>query len=351
MRPSLTSTQTFRSSQLRFLFTIPARSISKPLEVISGASAADLLDLAPVSDFECLFEQFAQFFSRPEIASTEKNTILRICNVMLRKSSKYVDANLHAKIQLFLSNLYDIEDKSGRNKKSQVWKGFDVPISFESSGPIIIDPVAYKKLRGFLDNNWSYRTSGELLPIFQTLLQLLTSLRQAILKENSTALLSHPSLLEDPNALSMISSDPSFIRTLILQLRFYFQIKATKLKFKEEELSELNKDEKKLLASLEEMIAKLQKISGLEIQKRNIGEVFSEILTEEAFWINWKNENFPPLFEELAKAEQKSERFVDPPENWTKSIEDNASSVLSLLNLQKAKGTKSLLTENHDTVN
>lgn len=330
---------------------IPVRSISKPLEVISGASAADLLDLAPVSDFERLFEQFSHFFSRPEIANTEKNTILRICNVMLRKSSKYVDTILHAKIQLFLSNLFDVEDKSGRNKKSQVWKGFDVPISSESSGPVIVDPVAYKKLRNFLDNNWSYKTSGELLPIFQTLLQLLTSLRQAILKENSISLLSHPSLLEDSNALSMISSDPSFIRTLILQLRFYFQIKATKLKFKEEELSELNKDEKKLLSSLEEMISKLQKISGLEIHKRNIGEIFSEILTEESFWINWKNENFPPLFEDIGKEESKSEKCVDPIEIWTKSIEDNASSVLSLLNMQKAKGTKSLLTENHDTVN
>lgn len=337
-----------------------ASPTSRPPQVFSGATLFDVFELLPLPLYEPFFASFSRFLLAQNLGETEKNTILKLCNVLLKRTSRHLHGPLRAAVQTFQATLYDVRDQSGRNKKSAVFRAHFAADSLDAAPPCFIDPHGYRAAHAFLSDPWARRASGDSVRALQAMAQIATALRQCAVGRWTNCLLEHSALLDSAGALFLVCSHPSFARVFVLQYRFYAQVQRLRLQAREADYVEPSKEERRLLAEVEEHVAQLQRLRLLDAPGGSFADLVQQTLEEEARWIAWKNSRAPapdaPSEADEARA-QKPARGAEQPCSLKRRERTGApaphgdcSGVLGLLGWGKVLHVAPCVSENYISV-
>lgn len=128
----------------------------------------DIFETFPIKDIEKLFEIFSNFLKKVDqkIIDERKLVILKTTNTLLKRLSSSLDTKLRGQIQMLLSEIFSISDKSGVNLKghynmnnSASWDGIENFIN-DNNKNSIVNAKFYKQfwiLHKFLTNPFLVR--------------------------------------------------------------------------------------------------------------------------------------------------------------------------------------------------
>ena len=112
----------------------------------------DIFETFPIKEIESLFELVSAFLKKVDqkIIDEKKYKILKITNTVMKRLSPSLDTKLRGEIQMLLSEIFPISDKSGVNLKghynmnnSASWNEIENDIISNKSN--IIDVKFYKQ--------------------------------------------------------------------------------------------------------------------------------------------------------------------------------------------------------------
>ncbi|TPP67231.1 putative UDP-galactose-4-epimerase, partial [Fasciola gigantica] len=278
---------------------------------------ADVFNTKPISVCQQLFgfmEETITTLKDVPLFGSGRNTLLRMCNDLLRRLSKSQNTAFCGQIQLFLSRLFPLDEKSGLNlmsnfnvekeivyNKAPDMSAFKHQLSMDGTSDDLEEgettdvpaPEFFKIPTLCYDKNkWTvFQHSTEtVLEVFSSI-KLQCAEDMDALVETSSAKFSK--YLTSEKLLDLQLMDSSFRRYILVQLLLVFQYLTTPTKFKTPE-QVMNEDQINWIHRKRESI--LQLLYSRKADEQT-GDSFlstvERILEREVLWNRWKNEGCP----------------------------------------------------------
>ncbi|XP_005098300.1 THO complex subunit 1 [Aplysia californica] len=306
------------------------------------ADIFDMLTLERCEDIFDLVEDKVTVWKSDPFYESGKNYLLRMCNDLIRRLSKSQNTVFCGRIQLFLSRLFPLSEKSALNLASQFnldnvtvyarqgqteetngetkAKPMDVDEPTTLSNSIPIDYHLYRKFWALQDffrrpNQCYDKTSwltfaqyaGDVMSVFSTFkLDDLSSSRKKVLTQQQ----SHQEVqnffakyLTSEKLLNLQLNDSNFRRYVLVQFLIIFYYLKASVKFKTQAHT-LTEEQSEWIKESQEKIIKLL------CETPPHGEQFcnsvKHILDREEHWNTWKNESCPSFIKDKGKDQGKS---------------------------------------------
>ncbi|TGZ71629.1 hypothetical protein CRM22_002538 [Opisthorchis felineus] len=343
----------FRSRMLELLSSHSLDEVKSLLKVGVAAALAnicsaptpfllfsDVFNTKPISVCQELFgfmEETITTLKDVPLFASGRNTLLRMCNDLLRRLSKSQNTVFCGQIQLFLSRLFPLDEKSGLNLMSNFNLDKETPynktpdpsvfkhqLSMDSStedpdeGETAAHPkslevdanlyVKFWSLQDFFKVPTSCYDKAKWVTFrsnIETVLEIFSSIKLSGSNEGDASNTSGSSkfskYLTSEKLLDLQLMDSSFRRYIMVQILVVFQYLITPTKFKTPD-QVLSEEQTEWLNRKRELILSL--LSGNRKTDSQHTDSFAStigrILERETHWNSWKNEGCPS--------------FVRPPE-------------------------------------
>nr|CDS25479.1 UDP galactose 4 epimerase [Hymenolepis microstoma] len=320
-------------SEVRALLQLSA---SSAVEGICSASTpflliSDLINTKPISEAEENFQFLEDTIKALKDASlfgSGRNILLRMCNDLLRRLSKSQNTVFCGRIQLFLTSLFPLNEKSGLNFTSNFNIDKEVSYSSEpdeslfhaltttkdesdssSKAPSSVTPVnadlyrKFWKLQELLKSpTICYTRDGWLSFVECTdcVVSTFQSIRLASGGSEESQWNEFTMFLTSEKLLDLQLIDRHFRRYILTQLLIIFQYLTAQVKFKNES-QRLDEQQKQWIQKHEDTIFELLRRDS--VSKTDVTEpVISHVLQRETHWNEWKNQGCPSFIREPEKS-------------------------------------------------
>ncbi|VDN15851.1 unnamed protein product [Dibothriocephalus latus] len=302
---------------------------------------ADLFNTKPISDAEENFhfmEQTITALKDVSLFGPGRNVLLRMCNDLLRRLSKSQNTVFCGRIQLFLTRLFPLDEKSGLNLMSNFNTQKEISYSKEPDESLFQSLVNYKaeSSEDTVKPLSDLKVNAQLYQKFWSLQEFLRTPNLCYTKEGWTGFTDcaqcvidtfssikimnavdserrwHSSgtkftiYLTSEKLLDLQLMDTNFRRYILVQLLIIFQYLAAQVKFKSATQA-LDEVQAKWVKSRREEIVKL--LDGALDSELAAGTpispsfaVVNHILERETHWNRWKNEGCPSFIRTLEKS-------------------------------------------------
>ncbi|KAM3184587.1 hypothetical protein ACTXT7_008057 [Hymenolepis weldensis] len=311
-------------------------SASSAVEGICSASTpfllfSDLVNTKPISEAEDNFQFLEDTIKALKDASlfgSGRNVLLRMCNDLLRRLSKSQNTVFCGRIQLFLTSLFPLNEKSGLNFTSNFNIDKEVTYSNEpdeslfhaltitkgdgdgtSKTPASVTPVnadlyrKFWKLQELLKSpTVCYTRDGWLsfMECTDCVISTFQSIRLAGGGSEESQWNEFTMFLTSEKLLDLQLMDRHFRRYILTQLLIIFQYLTAQVKFKNES-QRLDEQQKQWIQKHEDTIFELLRRDAAS--KNDVTEpVISHILQRETHWNDWKNQGCPSFIKEPEKS-------------------------------------------------
>lgn len=315
----------------------------------------DVFDCVTIEKCEEMFafiEKHVDTFKREAFFNSTKNSLLRMCNDLLRRLSQSQNTVFCGRILLFLAKFFPLSERSGLNVASEfnldnvtlfgTKDDAAVAASFSQDGDdpmeegeensenrnvIHVDYNLYRKFWSLQDyfrnpnqcyNKISWRT---FVMYADEVLKSFTSFKLDDIRLTSSSPLSQPSdqtrgqhvyfakYLTNPKLLDLQLSDGNFRRCVLIQFLILFQYLQSVVKFKLE-VYVLSEDQSQWIKTATERVYKLLKETPPNGAK--FSESIEHILKREEHWSHWKNEGCPEFQQPPIEVAEKSAKAPRP---------------------------------------
>ncbi|GAB6028955.1 hyperrecombination- protein [Chamberlinius hualienensis] len=317
----------------------------------------DMFDVNTIESCEKLFifvENHVDTWKQNLFFNSSKNSLLRMCNDLLRRLSRSQNTVFCGRILLFLAKYFPLSERSGLNVASEfnfenatIFGAEDDIASLSSfssmnedqgddlnSEPpekiIKVDYNLYRKFWALQDffrnpnqcyNKISWRTfishSDEVLNTFMSFKLDDVTLSKSRLQQQNEKGVKQPvyfaKYLTNPELLDLQLSDSNFRRYVLIQFLILFQYLNSGVKFKLESY-QITEEQGNSIKATNDKIYKLLEETPPDGVK--FAKTISHILRREEFWSTWKNEGCPDI------GQTASESVVEKP---TKPIRQKRS--------------------------
>ncbi|VDN97772.1 unnamed protein product [Rodentolepis nana] len=316
-------------SEVRSLLQL---SVSSAVEGICSASTpflliSDLINTKPIAEAEENF-QFLEDTIKASLFGSGRNILLRMCNDLLRRLSKSQNTVFCGRIQLFLTSLFPLNEKSGLNFTSNFNIDKEVSYSNEpdeslfhaltttkddsdstSKAQACVTPVnadlyrKFWKLQDLLKSpTICYTRDGWLsfVECSDCVISTFQSIRLAPGGSEESQWNEFTMYLTSEKLLDLQLMDRHFRRYILTQLLIIFQYLTAQVKFKTES-QRLDEQQKQWIQKHEATIFELLRRDA--VSKNDVTEpVISHVLQREAHWNDWKNQGCPSFIKEPEKS-------------------------------------------------
>ncbi|CAG5115129.1 unnamed protein product, partial [Candidula unifasciata] len=306
---------------------------------------ADIFDMLTIERCEAIFdlvEDKVTVWKSEPFYESGKNYLLRMCNDLIRRLSKSQNTVFCGRIQLFLSRLFPLSEKSALNLASQFNldnltifakqepsdeaqgqiknEAMEVDNAEQQPSSIPIDYHLYRKFWALQDyfrrptqcyekTSWETfsQNAGDVLSIFSSykLDDISSSQKKSSLPHQTHQ---HPQnffakYLTSEKLLNLQLSDSNFRRYVLVQFLIIFQYLRATIKFKTAAHT-LTDEQSEWIKECQEKVIKLL------CETPPNGEQFcnsvKHILEREEHWNNWKNDSCPSFIKEKPKEQNKA---------------------------------------------
>lgn len=314
---------------------------------------SDVFNTKPINVCQELFafmEETITTLKDVPLFASGRNTLLRMCNDLLRRLSKSQNTVFCGQIQLFLSRLFPLDEKSGLNLMSNFNLEKETPYNkkpepsvfkhhsltdnlsedleegetTESTPPLEIDCNLYVKFWSlqeffkvptlcFDKSRWTVfqSSSDKVLEIFSSIKLTSRNENDAHYETNSAKFSKY---LTSEKLLDLQLMDSSFRRYILVQFLIIFQYLTTPTKFKtteqvlsDEQIEWVNRKREAVLRLLSDSS------SANSCSPGSFVSVVERILGREAYWSQWKNDGCPSFVRSSDKSPvQLRKRRVNP---------------------------------------
>lgn len=277
----------------------------------------DVFDVKTLDFCESLFgfvEENVNVFKEPHFFTPCKNSLLRMCNDLLRRLSRSQNTVFCGRILLFLANFFPFSERSGLNVVSEfnvenitefsnneangddAMGEVDPATSEDSTSQLKIDKHLYLK---FWELQEYFRCpykcyDKEKFNIFSAYSkEILGAFKSFKLDETGTQDEREEShnffakFLTNPKLLSLQIGDSNFRRTILVQYLILFQYLVSTVKFKSEN-DKLSSSQEEWVRETEGTVYKL--LNDTPPNGKEFAKSIKHILKREELWNNWKNE-------------------------------------------------------------
>lgn len=313
----------------------------------------DIFDVKTLDFCENLFgfvEINVNVFKEQHFFTPCKNSLLRMCNDLLRRLSRSQNTVFCGRILMFLANFFPFSERSGLNIVSE----FNIenttefeylskienrdddmmtenPITRESS-PIKIDGHLYLKfwaLQEFFRCPYMCYDKEKYQKFNSFTKDVLGAFKSFKLEEadgQSDKIMSQPQsnerykcennffakFLTNPKLLALQLGDSNFRRTILVQYLVIFQYLVSTIKFKGEN-DKLNEQQQEWVRETEISVYKL--LDETPPKGQEFSNAMRHILKREEIWNNWKNEGCkeikrPDGYDNITVLEQKKRKLL-----------------------------------------
>ncbi|KAH8877261.1 THO complex subunit 1 [Schistosoma japonicum] len=313
---------------------------------------SDVFNTKPISLCEEMFgfmEETIITLKDVPLFGSGRNTLLRMCNDLLRRLSKSQNTVFCGQIQLFLTRLFPLDEKSGLNFMSNFNSEKDIlynknpdPSVFkhqishdhtsddleegemtDSSTPLEVDAGLYVKfwsLQEFFKSpvlcyekaKWLKFTSSTdtVLDVFSSI-KLITTEEGDFRSQSSSKTFSK--YLTSEKLLDLQLMDPSFRRYILVQLLILFQYLTTAVKFKTID-QVLSEDQHSWVNQRHEVVLRLLSSNNTNSPSDNtFVSTVEHILERESYWNRWKNDGCPSFIRNPEKSKLSvRKRHINP---------------------------------------
>ncbi|CAH8540403.1 unnamed protein product [Heterobilharzia americana] len=313
---------------------------------------SDVFNTKPISVCEEMFgfmEETIITLKDVPLFGSGRNTLLRMCNDLLRRLSKSQNTVFCGQIQLFLTRLFPLDEKSGLNFMSNFNSEKDIlynknpdPNVFkhqfshehtydeleegemtDSAAPLEVDAGLYVKFWSLQEffrspvlcyekSKWLRFTSSTdtVLDVFSSI-KLMATEECDVCPHSSSRKFSK--YLTSEKLLDLQLMDPSFRRYILVQLLILFQYLTTTVKFKTMD-QVLSEDQQAWVNQRQEVVLRL--LSSNSSNTSSGGTFVStveHILERESHWNRWKNDGCPSFIRSTEKSRLSSrKRHINP---------------------------------------
>lgn len=276
----------------------------------------DVFDVKTLDSCENLFgfvEENVQVFKEPHFFTPCKNSLLRMCNDLLRRLSRSQNTVFCGRILLFLANFFPFSERSGLNVVSEFNienttmfgssdSNGDEPMRepevtvVEESKPLKVDKHLYLKFWELQDFfRCPYKCyDKEKFKIFSVYSKdVLSTFKSFKLEDvgtqNGTTQSQHffAKFLTNPKLLSLQLGDSNFRRTILVQFLILSQYLVSNVKFKGEN-DKLTSQQEEWIKEMESTVYTL--LNETPPNGKEFSSSIKHILKREELWNNWKNE-------------------------------------------------------------
>lgn len=294
---------------------------------------ADVFDMLVLEECEDMFdfvEDRVTTWKSDTFFDAGKNYLLRMCNDLIRRLSKSQNTVFCGRIQLFLSRLFPLSEKSALNLMSQFnlenitvfasqsepaikQKKMDVEDGeADKKPPVLIDYNLYRKFWSLQDyfrkpvqcyDKAAWRAfamySDEVLAAFASCkLDDLMSQRKKLARRDDHSQNFFAKYLTSEKLLDLQLSDSNFRRYVLVQFLILFQYLTATVRFKSAAQS-LSEEQTQWVKAAEERVYQLIRETPPGGDK--FADTVKHILQREENWNNWKNESCPSFEREKPK--------------------------------------------------
>ncbi|KAL4236751.1 THO complex subunit 1 [Mactra antiquata] len=308
----------------------------------------DIFDVIPIDQCEDMFglvEDKVSVWKSQVFYDTGKNFLLRMCNDLLRRLSKSQNTVFCGRIQLFLSRLFPLAEKSALNLMSQfnlenitLYSQIKPEPNTEENGKTddkmetgdgeIEDnktdtPIDYNLYRKFWSLQDFFRKPGQcyekkfwvnFVANSDAVLEAFNSSKLDDLKASKKKI--DQRRQQEPDAffakyltseklLNLQLNDSNFRRYVLVQFLIIFQYLNAPVKFKNQ-ASVLSDDQSNWIKSSTEKIYQLIKETPPDGEK--FAKTVEHILGREEFWNKWKNDACPDFERKVSEDTKKPQR-------------------------------------------
>nr|CAH8847205.1 unnamed protein product [Trichobilharzia regenti]CAH8847208.1 unnamed protein product [Trichobilharzia regenti] len=313
---------------------------------------SDVFNTKPISVCEEMFgfmEETIITLKDVPLFGSGRNTLLRMCNDLLRRLSKSQNTVFCGQIQLFLTRLFPLDEKSGLNfmsnfnsEKNILYNKNPDPSVFrhhlphdhscddieegemtDSVTPLEVDAGLYVKfwsLQEFFkspvlcyeNSKWLKFTSST-----DTVLDIFSSIKLMTAEENDACSQSSSrkfsKYLTSEKLLDLQLMDPSFRRYILVQLLILFQYLTTTVKFKTMD-QVLSEDQQSWVNQRREAVIRLlSSNSSSTSPSGTFVSTVEHILEREGYWNRWKNDGCPSFIRTAEKSRLSTrKRHINP---------------------------------------
>ncbi|KAL7024764.1 hypothetical protein ACKWTF_013189 [Chironomus riparius] len=287
----------------------------------------DVFDVKTLDFCENLFtfvEQNVNVFKEPHFFTPCKNSLLRMCNDLLRRLSRSQNTVFCGRILMFLAKFFPFSERSGLNIVSEFnvenitefefssnVEGTDeIPqepesMAVEDPSTLKVDKHLYLKfwaLQEFFrcpytcyDKEKFKKFAGytkDVLAAFKSFKleetgELSSKSVNEIIQSTKDSEQFFAKFLTNPKLLSLQLGDSNFRRTILVQYLILFQYLVSTIKFKGEN-DKLNNTQQDYVKETESLVYKL--LNETPPRGKEFSEAIKHILKREEMWNNWKND-------------------------------------------------------------
>ncbi|CAL1536026.1 unnamed protein product [Lymnaea stagnalis] len=335
-----------KTSLLKTVITFAIQAVKQDMcspstPFLMMADIFDMLTIKRCEDIFDLVEDKVTVWKSEPFYESGKNYLLRMCNDLIRRLSKSQNTVFCGRIQLFLSRLFPLSEKSALNlasqfnldnvtiyakhEKSTCLTNFQAEVmevddAGDQSSSIPIDYHLYRKFWALQDffrrptqcydkSLWEFfsQNASDVMSIFASYkLDDVSSTRKKV----PTTQQSHQHVqnffakyLTSEKLLNLQLSDSNFRRYVLVQFLIIFQYLRATVKFKTQ-VQSLTDEQSEWIKESQE------KVSKLLCETPPHGEQFcnsvKHILEREEHWNNWKNESCPNFIKEKQRDQSKA---------------------------------------------
>ncbi|XP_076462348.1 THO complex subunit 1-like [Babylonia areolata] len=299
---------------------------------------ADVFDMMVLEDCQLMFDfvedRVLTWKSEP-FFDAGKNYLLRMCNDLIRRLSKSQNTVFCGRIQLFLSRLFPLSEKSALNLMSQFnlenvtvfashssdtkasesalkTEKMDLEDGETDAASIVIDYNLYRKFWSLQDyfrkpvqcyDKASWRAfvmySDEVLTAFSSCkLDDLLSQRKKLTRRDDQSANFFAKYLTSEKLLDLQLSDSNFRRYVLVQFLILFQYLTATVRFKGASQT-LSEEQTQWVKTSEDKVYQLIRETPPGGDK--FADIVKHVLQREDNWNNWKNEGCPSYERSKAK--------------------------------------------------
>lgn len=265
---------------------------------------SDLFELVPTHNLGDFFKNISPFCVANKIPCRENKAYLKMGVLVLKRLSSLLHKSVKGDILFLLAQIYEVDDRSGRNRKSNTWEPHFITDEVETDLEIV-DAVQWRAMRSFLNNMWIAKTSSDVHKMFHSLQSMLTILTKAKKERWNPLLALYPSLLDSPCGLKDLVTHTGLSRLIIFHIAALSLGYSATLHAKEEDSYALSKEEKAKLRGIEQMAEGLGRAHDVQQQGKPYLTLLRDFMDQERQWIEWKNTDFNPLVTPTQVTQQK----------------------------------------------
>ncbi|KAK6989787.1 THO complex subunit 1 [Biomphalaria glabrata] len=302
---------------------------------------ADIFDMLTIKRCEEIFdlvEDNVTTWKSEPFYESGKNYLLRMCNDLIRRLSKSQNTVFCGRIQLFLSRLFPLSEKSALNLASQfnmenvtiytkqkksnsgeTNEVMEVDDTGDQSSAVPIDYHLYKKFWALQDffrrptqcydkSQWETFSlnASDVMSIFSSYkLDDLSSTQKKVITSQQShqhAQNFFAKYLTSEKLLNLQLNDSNFRRYVLVQFLIIFQYLKATVKFKAQTHT-LTEEQSEWIKDAQEKVTKL--LSETPPHGEQFCNSVKHILDREEHWNNWKNDSCPNFIKEKPKDQVK----------------------------------------------